>query len=867
MPVIDLNQILTTDIQQPARYLGKEFGAARKAWSSPAHPRPVRWVLSYPELYEVGASNLGHIILYNLLNAQLDQVCDRVYLPATDLAAKLRQLQLPLFAVESRRPLQEFDLIGFSLAYELGGTNVLEMLDLARIPLTWMERNSLSLADCPFIFAGGPTATSNPEPFADFFDFFALGDGEDLLPEIGQTVAAGLHRSRQDLLMDLAQVPGVYVPQFYGGMPVRPLVPGVPDRILRRVAAPQPEYSVGLVPYVETVHDRLVMEVRRGCTRGCRFCQPGMLTRPARDVDPDQLVQAVSQGLRQTGYDEFSLSSLSCSDYLSLPAVGSQLHSRFRDQHISLSLPSQRVDRFDDQIAQIMQGSRRAGVTFAPEAGTQRLRDIINKGLTDAEMVQGIRTAALQGWDRIKLYFMIGLPGETDEDVVGIARTVEMLQRECAAVGCSRLHFTLTLSNFTPKPHTPFQWYRVDYDELQRKQKLLKRELHRLKGVKGHFTDVRFSILEDLIGKGDRCLSPMIYCAWKAGAGMDSWFENIDQAYSAWIRAYEGGEQPSTRRTQLPIHGFQLPDPLPWDHIDTGIDKAWLQKDYQRALAAMIVPDCSFHGCSACGVCGSEFGHNVALPAAPIPAIPPQPCRNPLEPIPPAQRFRLTYTKEGDLRWLGHLDLMRLWERACRRAGIPLAFTGGFRPTPRLSNANALSLGQISRGEVIDLELIPVQMFGMQQLVTPLHLQTSLQKQLPAEIQIRTVAEIPLSAPSATQVLVAAEYQLTLSAHPQDLPPPDWLGWIETLQNTPQIWIDKISKSGKSYSVDARALLYQLQCVQVQEHQAVLIYQGSCRNDGSILQPKQVVAMLQQVAAPTSLKLEQIERLRLILSE
>ncbi|MFQ3585602.1 MAG: B12-binding domain-containing radical SAM protein, partial [Cyanobacteriota bacterium] len=314
---IDLDQLLTPEIQRPARYLGKEFGAAHRPWDS----AQVRWVLSYPELYEVGASNLGHLILYNILNAQSDQLCDRAYLPGPDLSARMRQLGIPLFAVESRRPLREFHLIGFSLAYELGGTNILEMLDLAGIPLHWSERQSLKIQECPLIFAGGPTVTSNPEPFADFFDFFVFGDGEEVLPEIGAVLAQSLDKPRQEVLLELAQVPGVYVPQFYAGIPPKPVVAGVPTRIRRRVAVPQPEYSVGLVPFVETVHDRLVMEVRRGCTRGCRFCQPGMLTRPARDVDPEQLVEAVVQGLQKTGYNEFSLSSLSCSDYLSLPAV------------------------------------------------------------------------------------------------------------------------------------------------------------------------------------------------------------------------------------------------------------------------------------------------------------------------------------------------------------------------------------------------------------------------------------------------------------------------------------------------------------------------------------------------------------------
>ncbi|MEN9210139.1 MAG: TIGR03960 family B12-binding radical SAM protein, partial [Thermostichus sp. DG02_2_bins_29] len=803
---IDLDRLLTPEIQRPARYLGKEFGAVHRPWDS----AQVRWVLSYPELYEVGASNLGHIILYNILNAQPDQLCDRTYLPGPDLIARMRQLGIPLFAVESRRPLRQFHIIGFSLAYELGGTNILEMLDLAEIPLHWWERQSLPVSACPLIFAGGPTATSNPEPFADFFDFFVFGDGEEVLPEIGRVLAQSLPKSRQEVLLDLAQVAGVYVPQFYAGIPPRPVVAGIPTRIRRRVAMPQPEYSVGLVPYVETVHDRLVMEVRRGCTRGCRFCQPGMLTRPARDVDPEQVVEAVVQGLRKTGYNEFSLSSLSCSDYLSLPAVGAELHNRLLKDQIALSLPSQRVDRFDAQIAAIMKGSRRSGLTFAPEAGTQRLRDIINKGLTDADLIRGIRTAAQEGWDKIKLYFMIGLPGETDEDVLGIARTVRMLQRECAAVGRAKVQFTLTLSNFTPKPHTPFQWHRVDYADIQRKQELLKQELRHLRGVKAHFTDIRFSILEDLIGKGDRSLGQMIERAWRAGAGMDAWWENIEAAYAAWVRAYreatgaEGTAAADLPNAHLPVHEFDLEDPLPWDHIDTGIDKKWLQKDYRRALEAITVEDCSFEGCSACGICGPGFGHNIVLPPAPIPPLQskPTPTPDPLEPEQAAQRFRITYGKTGDLRWLGHLDLMRLWERACRRAGLPLAFSGGYHPMPRLSNANALPIGHVGCGEILDLELLPRYLFGEQLPFSPEELRARLTEQLPAEIPIHTIQEINRCDPSATEAVYAAEYQLTVRAEDSD---PNWVDWVNQILDSPEIWIERRSKSGKPYTFNARA--------------------------------------------------------------
>ncbi|NEO86276.1 MAG: TIGR03960 family B12-binding radical SAM protein, partial [Spirulina sp. SIO3F2] len=694
---VAFDQLITPEIMKPARYLGNERGAVHKPWDA----AEVRWVLTYPEVYEVGASNLGHIILYNIINAQGRQLCDRAYLPAPDLSAKLRDTNTPLFALEARRPLLDFDILGFSLSYELGATNILEMLDLAQIPLTTQER---LVGDYPFIFAGGATATSNPEPYADFLDFVALGDGEELLPEIGEVVADGKKAglTKQEILLNLAkQVPGVYVPLFYNMAEdgsVHPNHPDVPPRSLRRVATPMPEYSIGLVPYTETVHDRLTVEIRRGCTRGCRFCQPGMLTRPARDVEPEKVVDAIEKGMHETGYNEFSLLSLSCSDYLSLPAVGMEIKNRLQGENISLSLPSQRVDRFDENIANIIGGTRQTSLTFAPEAGTQRLRDVINKGLTNEELLRGVKTAVEQGWDKVKLYFMIGLPGETDADVIGIAETLRWLRRECAQKGRKRLNFTVTISNFTPKPHTPFQWHSVSTSEFLRKQELLRTELKTLRGVKANFTDVRISAMEDFIGRGDRRLVPVVKRAWELGAGMDAWWESLERAYEAWeqaiaetnltwkYRLVETGEwnvmQVDNERTGR-TEGIRASSPqwkrrfswderlnarLPWDHINTGIDKEWLKADLQRALEAVTVPDCAFATCSLCGVCGDEFGDNVVYEPPAIPEF--EGHFKPDQTL--AQRLRVRMGKEGEFRLLGHLDLVRLLDRVVRRASLPI---------------------------------------------------------------------------------------------------------------------------------------------------------------------------------------------------
>ncbi|MFZ9738904.1 MAG: TIGR03960 family B12-binding radical SAM protein [Prochlorotrichaceae cyanobacterium] len=894
---LTVDQLLTTDISRPARYLGTEMGSIHKPWAEAI----VRWCLTYPEIYEVGASNLGHIILYNILNTQPRQLCDRSYLPAPDLAAKLREHQTPLFAVESRRSLLEFDILGFSLSYELGATNILDMLDLAGIPLTWQEREEDGQA-YPFIFAGGQTATSNPEPYADFFDFIVLGDGEEVLPEIGLVVeeGKGLGLSREALLLDLAQVPGVYVPRFYAPQTngtVERLRPDVPRRILRRVATPIPAYSVGLVPYVQTVHDRLVMEIRRGCTRGCRFCQPGMLTRPARDVAPEAIVEAMTEGMRQTGYNEFSLLSLSCSDYLALPALGVELKNKLKDENISLSLPSQRVDRFDEDIANIIGGTRQTGITFAPEAGTQRLRDIINKGLTNGELLRGVKTAYQQGWNKMKLYFMVGLPGETDADVIGIAETVRWLRQECR--GPKRLSFNITISNFTPKPHTPFQWHSVSTAEFERKHQLLKAEFRGMRGVKVNFTDVRISAMEDFVGRGDRRLASVVRRAWELGAGMDAWWENLNHTYEAWTTAIaEAGLEHHYRELEqghlcwttpnpdslnpdtTPDPDFLATLPLPWDHLDTGIDKRWLAEDLQRALAEATVPDCSFDGCSHCGVCGVDFGHNEVVPPPPIPEFTGHFQAN----LNRAQRLRVRFGKQGDLRLLSHLDLLRLFDRAIRRAALPIAYSNGYHPMPRMIPASALSLGLTSEGELMDLELT--------EAVDPVTALQQLQAQFPPDVPIYAVESVTIDSPPITEAIQTATFRVQFTivssesetearteSEPQRETERDltWVkSWLTELLSRPSLVVELTSKSGKPHLVDLRERLQSLEWGGTSDRHlatqqpldlptVVLDYQGHYRNDGNLLRPEHLLLMLETIAQEqdSTLRLDLIHAHRL----
>ncbi|GMU78845.1 MAG: B12-binding domain-containing radical SAM protein [Acidimicrobiia bacterium] len=608
---------LLARVEKPARYIGMERGSRRPE----PHPDRVAWLLVYPDTYEIGLPNQGLQILYEILNERDDALAERAYAPWMDLEAELRAHGLPLFSVDTHRPAGSFDLLAFNLSAELVFTNVLNCIDLAGVPV----RGAARRPEDPLVVAGGHCAF-NPEPLADFVDAFVLGDGEEVAGEVSEVVAAWKRSGRADregVLRDLATVPGVYVPSLYDVeydgprlTGVRPRFPEVPAVVDKRTVADLSEWPYPkeqLVPLVEVVHDRLNVEIFRGCTRSCRFCQAGMITRPVRERPMEQVRTMVRDGLRRSGYDEVALTSLSSADFSGIDElVGGIVGEQTGTGCVSLSLPSLRVDAFTVGVASTIQQVRRTGLTFAPEAGSWRLRQVINKLVTEDDLAAAVEAAYSQGWRRVKLYFLVGLPTETDADTLGIAE----LARNVMAIGKRNTRgasCTVSVGGFVPKPHTPFQWFgQNSVDELRRKVGLLRDDLRR-SGAKLRWHDPEASFAEGIASRGDRRIGAVIERVWRAGGTFQEWSEHF--ALDRWLDAMAAeGLDPDWYVTR-----HREPDEvLPWDHIAAGLHRDFLWGDWQAALAEHGLPDCRWTPCYDCGVCtGYAIEHVVASPVPP----------------------------------------------------------------------------------------------------------------------------------------------------------------------------------------------------------------------------------------------------------
>ncbi len=697
--MMNLEEILK-QVEKPGRYLGGEWNEIKK------DPQSVRAkiALVFPDLYEIGMSYLGQKILYDILNHHPSFLAERVFAPWVDLEKKLRLHKLPLFSLENKIPLYEFDAVGFSLLYELNYSNILTILELGNIPFLHQERNS----EHPLILAGGPAAF-NPEPLAEIFDLFLIGDGEEAFSQIIEVFttlkAKGVDRGR--IWRELAKIQGVYVPSLY--IPYRPtrsslLVvkprPKLPEKIQKRILfpfdkAPFPEKII--VPNVKVVFDRVAVEVERGCPQRCRFCQASSIYSPSRVKDPSFIIKNVLRSLCSTGYEEASLTSLSISDYPYLDEIVKTLMNTLEEKNISLSLSSLRPGGLSEGVVRSIIKVKKTGFTIVPEAGTERLRRVINKRLDDEELRKAVENAFSQGWKLLKLYFMVGLPTEREEDLEGIVSLVEEIIRIGYKILKSAPKINLSISSFIPKPHTPFQWLGMGSEDVLRdKHRFLKSRLKKYPFVRFKDQSLKNSLLEAIFSRGDRDLTKVLIEAWQRGARFDSWTDLF--TFRIWEEAF--------RVHRIDHHRYLGPldkdDVLPWDHIDTGLKKSHLWKELEKALREEWTDSCADTPCHTCQGCSFSSivretdGGPIRISRESFPSFGQKTDK--------VIRYRAFYTKDEKARYFSHLDVNNALQRSFRRAGIPVIYSEGFHPKMNLTFLSALPLGMTSKKELVEFK-------------------------------------------------------------------------------------------------------------------------------------------------------------------
>ncbi len=724
-------------VNKPGRYLGHEYNAQVKDWDNTS----MRCALIFPDLYEIGMSHQGLQILYHIVNSQENLLAERCYCPDQDMEELLRSKNIPLSSLENNRPLQDFDLIGFTLPYELCFTNILTILDLAGIPLRAKDRKQ----EMPIVLGGG-SCSLNPEPVAEFFDAILLGDGEEAVLEIAECIRAAKESktSRNDLLKQLAEIAGVYIPSFYTPVykddgsiaeitPSNPNFPSVTRRVLADLS--QTDHLLyPLVPNSKIVHDRLGVEIARGCTRGCRFCQAGMIYRPVRERTPEQIFDLACQGIEHSGFDELALLSLSTGDYSCLSTALPQLMNRFASEAISVSMPSMRVGTLTPDLMDQIKRVRKTGFTLAPEAGSERLRRVINKGITEEDLLSTARDAFGLGWKVMKLYFMIGLPTETEEDIEAIVNLAKQTKQIAAqAGGGGRLQINVSIGTFVPKPHTPFQWNgQISMEESREKIQSLKRMLPR-KGINMKWHDPEQSFLEGVFSRGDRRLSLLLETAWKHGARLDGWSDYFN--LSRWQKAAD--------ECGLVLNDYLLPRDidgvLPWQHLQSGIGQDFFKEELKKGMAEHYTPDCRYHNCQKCGLCDfkslkpividrKQKGPDKTVTASHTQQSPPPNTQNENLHF----RYMVSYSRLGDICYLGHLEILQVVFRVLRRAKIHTNFSKGFNPSPKVSFSAALPVGTRSMAEYFVMDL-PAPLSNLAET------KTHLNKQMPPGLQVQAI--------------------------------------------------------------------------------------------------------------------------------
>ncbi len=728
-------------VAKPSRYIDNEINAVHKDLSKVK----TKVCLFFPDAYEVGMSHLGLRILYHILNGRSDTACERVFSPWSDYEEHLRLSGRPLTSLESNLPLAQFDIIGITLQYELSYSNILAGLELAHIPL----RSALRSDVHPIIIAGGPCAV-NPEPLSSFIDVFFIGEAEEAIHEIVEL--RQLHKIKSCFLEALAQREGYYVPSL-GRKIVR-------RRFIKHLdSAPYPELP--LLPLMKPIHDRVVVEVARGCIRGCRFCQAGIIYRPYRERSTSTIKDLLRASLRCTGYDEISLASLSAGDYSAIQPLMDDLVSTFERDHVSISLPSLRIGTLTSEMIRAVGGVRKSGFTLAPEAGTERLRRVINKPVSDLDLLSAATTIFSSGWNLLKLYFMIGLPTETYEDLDGIIKLAQQILCIGKTSSKRNVQINITVSTFVPKPHTPFQWFgQATREEIKEKQTYLEKGL-RKKGIAFKPHDLKKSQLESALARGDASIGTIIEEAVKRGCRFDGWAESFD--FSKWEQAFIScGVDPMA----LASRSYNPGGTLPWDHIHSGVTKNFILREYQQALAATITENCR-EGCEHCGI-GCRDGGTInfgksAISGEALTRRTSDAFSNsssiPLKETPPTRqdlmfRYRIQFSKTGRIRFLSHLDLMTLFQRAVARAQIPIVFSHGFNPHPRISFGPALSVGVESSAEYLDMEIC--------KYIEPQEIMKTLDRMLPEGIRILEARAISSKAPSLAGSISRYVYEVNV---------------------------------------------------------------------------------------------------------
>jgi radical SAM family uncharacterized protein/radical SAM-linked protein len=681
-------------VEQPSRYLGTEINSIHKDHSQVT----LKFLFAFPDLYEIGTSHFGIQILYHILNCEKEIVAERVFAPATDMASYLKSNGIPLSALESGRPVREFDIIGFSLLYELNYTNILAMLELSGIPFRSSERDNTH----PIIIGGGP-CTCNPEPVADFFDALVIGDGEKVLLEMTRAWMLwkeGGGKDKKRLLKTWSNITGVYIPSFYAtsydaqgfehlsanGAAFRPITRAIIEDLDN---APFPVSPV--IPYARPIHDRLRLEVGRGCSRGCRFCQAGMIYRPVRERSLKTLLKMSEASLAATGYEDVSLLSLSTSDHGCIGPLLEGLMARGETDHVAVSFPSFRAGTLTADLMSMVKKVRKTGFTIAAEAGSQRLRDVINKNIREEDIFSTVEDAFRLGWQVIKLYFMVGLPTETQEDLLALVHLVKALHRISGPTG-RKGKINVSVNTFIPKAHTPFQWVeQISLAESRQRLEWLKQEL-KLARVQFKWQNPETSFLEGLFARGDRRLSRLLEVAYRKGCRFDGWSDHF--RFDKWLSAAEEMGFDLDFYTTRPRDPAE---PLPWDHIDMRIEKAYFRSEWEKSITGVLTPDCRWGDCQTCGVCDFDLIEPKVFTGDPETRGTVAAPKKVAEPF--YLTYQIFYSKQGAARFFGHLEQVSIFLRAIRRAGISLKYSEGFHPMPKISFDDPLPLGMASLSE------------------------------------------------------------------------------------------------------------------------------------------------------------------------